>query len=474
MKRMTLSSFVAIVLALFSLIITSIVATITLARPQTETMLAVPGTMTHQGFLTEGGNPVSGTVALRFGLYSGPSGGSPLWEETHSTVAITDGYYTVMLGSLTPLTPSLFSSPTRYLQVSANTGAGYINLPHQLLSSVPYAFYANQADVAPWSGLTGVPAGFADGNDGVEYHNVIVVATSGGDFTSVAAALKSISGSSASNRYLVWVAPGVYTETALSSIPAYVHLKGAGPNATVITANRSSGTPGNAAATIDLLENSAISDLTVRNTGTGTYAITLYSTLTTRATRVDNVIAEANGAGGVGHYAVFLNDAELTIQDSILRASGATGFGTGVNAALGIVNISGGFPQPLIKGSVLIGGSSDVHGMSCAGNTGTGFAIQGTNSSPQVFESYLCGDRRGVFMGTAGNTRLHHSQLWVSSTAGSFMVETTSAATVLIVNSGVFYVGNKYTGTGGLVCVNSYLANYTPASNGTTSGTACN
>src|SRR5438270_13821129 len=44
------------------------------------------------------------------------------------------------------------------------------------------------------------------------YRNVVVVATSGGDFDSVQKALNSITDNSATNPYLVWVAPGIYTE----------------------------------------------------------------------------------------------------------------------------------------------------------------------------------------------------------------------------------------------------------------------
>ncbi len=468
-------SFLAFGLALLSIVFSSLV----LARPQSQALAGAPGTMTHQGFLVDNGTPVNSTVALKFGIYSASSGGSPLWEETYNSVTVAEGYYTVMLGSQTPLTAGLFSSTTRYLQVSANTGGGYVDLPRQALSSVPYAFQASQADTAnaaPWSGLTGVPAGFADGidNEGGDYEHVITVSPSGGDFTSVAAALSSISGSSSTNRYLVWVGPGVYTETALSSVPAYVHLKGAGPNATVVTSSRTSGSPGNAAATVDLLEDSAIRDMTVRNTGTGTFGLALYSAQTSRDTTVDNVVAEANGVGGVGHYAAYLNDAELTIRDSILRASGATGFVTGINAAVGIVNIAGGFPQPLIENSLLTGGNNNANGLTCAGNTGTGFGIQAVNASPLVLNSYICGDRRGIFLGTNGNAHIHHSEVWASSTGGSFLLETTSSATVVLTHSGVFYAGNKFTGTGGLVCTYNYKANYTAATDGTTSGTACN
>jgi hypothetical protein len=513
--------------------------TIALARPAQVGSALPPGQMTHQGYLVQDNQPISGTVALRFGIYPTGSGGAALWEETHNSVPVNSGYYAVTLGATTPLTAGLFSDPVRYLQVSVDLGVGFTELPRQQLTSVPYAFQAAVADYAdnagqavqaatagqasvalsatlaasadyaiaagfatsstvaalatqataastagsaatassaPWSGLTGVPAGFADDIDdtGGAYHHVIVVSPSGGDYTSVSDALASISGSSAESRYLVWVGPGVYTETTLLTVPSYVHLQGAGRNATRITGNRTSGSPNTAAAIVELVENSRISDIAIRNISTGTFGIGIYSTSASRATVADNVMVEATGSGGVGHYALYLNDAEIVVHNSILRASGAVGFGTSVNAAIGIVNISGGFPRPLIQGSWLYGGNGDSNGLSCAGNSGTGFAVQGVNAAPDIFESYLCGDRRTVFMGTNGQVRIHRSDLWVSSTAGSFMVETTSSATVLVVTSGVFYAGNKFTGTGGLVCTHNYLSNYTAASDGSTSGTACN
>lgn len=304
--------------------------------------------------------------------------------------------------------------------------------------------------------------------------NVIVVATSQGDFTSVVAALDSITDASLNNPYLVWVGPGTYTESSLVQVKSHVHLQGAGPNATRIESSRSASSPGSSAATLQLDELGRVSDLTVRNSGTGTYSIAIYSAQTTRDAVVANVVAEVNGNGGTGHYAAYLNDAEVTIRDSLLRASGATGFGTGVNAGVGIVNISGGFPQPRIENSLLIGGNSNPNGLSCAGNTGTGFGIQAVNAAPQVWNSYICGDRRGIFLGTNGTARLHHSEVWASSTGGTFLLESTSSAAIVITHSGVFYAGNKHTGTGGLVCTHNHLANYTPASDGTTAATACN
>lgn len=301
---------------------------------------------------------------------------------------------------------------------------------------------------------------------------VVIVGKSNADFTSVAAALNSITDASATNRYLVWVAPGTYTETDLVQVTGYVHLQGAGANATVIQSTRSSASPTSAAATVQLDDNARLSDLTVRNTGSGTFRIGVYSNGATRAAVVADSVIEAIGIGNVANYAVYLNDAEPTLERSRLTASGAVGFGTSFNAALGIVNVSGGFPQPLIVSSQLLGGNGTLS--SCAGNSGTGFAIQGVNAAPLVRDSLLCGDRRGIFLGTAGLAQIVGSQVAVSGSSGSFLFETTAGAQVAIATSSVWYVGNKHTGTGGLSCVHAYRSNYTPVSDGTTPATACN
>jgi hypothetical protein len=459
-----------IALLVAALVGTALVGLTRSAAGQAALQAGAPGVVSYQGFLQDGANqPFSGTTTISFAIYATSNGGSALWQETQSNVTVSDGFFSVLLGSVTPFTTAAFNEPDRYLQVTVDLGAGATTLPRQRIAAVPYALHAQEAASVPWSGITGVPSDL-----GGSYENVLVVAKSGGDYTSVAAALAATSSASPANRYLVWVAPGVYTETELSQVRQYVHLRGAGPNVTVVTSTRSGATPGNAAATAQLDDNGLISDITIRNTGTGTFGIGIWSSDATRTTRIDNVVAEATGAGGTGHYAVYLNDSEPTISGSRLRASGATGFGTGVNAALGIVNVSGGFPQPLIENSTLLGGSPTLDEKSCAGNTGTGFGIQYVNAAPTVRESFVCGDHRAIFGGSNGITRVEHSKLWVSGTGSAFMIETTASATITIANSGVFYVGNKHTGTGNMTCVHSYLANYTPASDGASAATACN
>lgn len=473
----------------------------------------VPGLISYQGFLADGnGDPVAdGSYPMEFAIYDAASSGTLIWAESHSSVTVGGGFFAVLLGGGScsngcPLDADTFATASRYLQVSADTGSGLTTFPRQRLASVPYALQAEYAATSPWDGLTGVPAGFADGVDddtlgalscsldqipkwngsawvcaadeaggGAGYDNVITVAASGGDFTSVAPALASITDSSSTNRYLVRVMPGVYTETDLVVVKAYVHVRGSGPNATVITSSRTGGSPGNGSATVDLLDNGRISDITVRNTGTGTFGIALYSAETTRAAVVDNVVAEAIGAGGTGHYAAYWNDAEAIIRNSTLFAGGATGFGTAVNAAFGSVNIAGGFPMALIENSILMGGSAS-NLENCNDNTGTGFGMQLSNSTPLVRTSYICGGHRGVAVYTNGNPQIQNSSVKVSSTGSAFLFEISAAGSISAANSGISYVGNKFTGAGtGLRCVHNYnLGTWAALSNGTTSGTACN
>ncbi len=150
--------------------------------------LAVPVEMVHQGRLFDSSAvPLDGTHDLTLGLYAAPAGGTPVWTDTFST-GFDDGYFTVRLGSGTPLDPDDFDTDELYLALTVDSGA---ELPtRHKLSSVPWAFHAQTAtsvsggvvdatevringttvidSTGPdvdWSDLTGIPTGFADGVD---------------------------------------------------------------------------------------------------------------------------------------------------------------------------------------------------------------------------------------------------------------------------------------------------------------------
>jgi ABC-type antimicrobial peptide transport system permease subunit len=66
------------------------------------TSYAVPMTMGYQGHLTDSkGDPVNGNADITFKIYSVSSGGSHVWTETHNSVEVTDGIFSVILTGLT-------------------------------------------------------------------------------------------------------------------------------------------------------------------------------------------------------------------------------------------------------------------------------------------------------------------------------------------------------------------------------------
>jgi len=106
---------------------------------------AVPQTINYQGYLTDsGGTPVDGTVQMTFRIYDVATGGIALWTETQSSVTVSDGIYSVVLGSVTPI--SLSFDTQYFLGIEVETDGEMI--PRQALTSVGYAFSSNMADTA--------------------------------------------------------------------------------------------------------------------------------------------------------------------------------------------------------------------------------------------------------------------------------------------------------------------------------------
>src|SRR3990172_4794795 len=91
----------------------------------------------------------------------------------------------------------------------------------------------------------------------------VVVATSGGDYTSVSAALAAIS-PTAADPYVIDVMPGTYIENI--TMKSYVHLRGAGREVTAIQ----SPSPRSNVIYLSYLTNTAISGFTIRG---GLYGI---------------------------------------------------------------------------------------------------------------------------------------------------------------------------------------------------------
>lgn len=118
-----------------------------------------PRTISYQGFLKDGtGKPVTTPMNLAFRIYSSTrSTSGPIWNE-NQRVVLTNGVYSVLLGSLTPLDALLFDIPY-FLGVSV--GGGNELTPRQPLTSTPYAFRASLSDKVSTSSqiVSTVPTG---------------------------------------------------------------------------------------------------------------------------------------------------------------------------------------------------------------------------------------------------------------------------------------------------------------------------
>jgi hypothetical protein len=173
---------------------------------------------TYQGRLTQSGVPVNEPVDLVFRLYAALSGGSPIDTESLPGVNVEDGLVTVQLD----FGAAAFDGSERWLEIEVD---GDILSPRQLLRAAPYALFALGGNEGPqgepgpqgdpgdpgppgppgttsWTGLTDIPAGFADNMDN----------DSGGDITGVMAGAGliggAVSGDAAVSLSSVGAAPG--------------------------------------------------------------------------------------------------------------------------------------------------------------------------------------------------------------------------------------------------------------------------
>lgn len=117
----------------------------------------------YQGALFNGGVAVDEPCDMEFRLFDEEFVGGQIGAtETLLAVVVDAGLFTAALD----FGASPFEGAERWLEVSVRRPAGvggYVTLsPRQRLTAAPYALYALRA---PWAGLLGVPAGFADGID---------------------------------------------------------------------------------------------------------------------------------------------------------------------------------------------------------------------------------------------------------------------------------------------------------------------
>ncbi len=124
-----------------------------------------PKIMSYQGRATDASDdPVAdGLHTVAFDVYNHPTVGTRLWGEV-TTVTTTDGLFTHLLGSVTPIPESYFHTyDGLYLQV---TFEGQVQLPRTQFTSAGYAFHVQSIHNAEGGNIRGYLAifdAFADG-----------------------------------------------------------------------------------------------------------------------------------------------------------------------------------------------------------------------------------------------------------------------------------------------------------------------
>ncbi|RKZ29751.1 hypothetical protein DRQ33_08520 [bacterium] len=107
----------------------------------------VPKLLNYQGKITDAsGVALDGSYDIVFRIYDVETGGTPIWEESHSgvdAILVTNGLFDVQLGTITNLTIAF--DDTYWIELEVG---GEVLTPRERLVAVPYAFRAVIADSA--------------------------------------------------------------------------------------------------------------------------------------------------------------------------------------------------------------------------------------------------------------------------------------------------------------------------------------
>lgn len=120
----------------------------------------VPALINYQGYLTgSNGQPLTGDYDMVFTIYDHPTESAELnivWQESHTgpyQVSVTDGQFTVLLGSVAALDDAVFAEPERYLGIIVGTDPEIT--PRARLGSAPYSMRVETVDGASGGNIFG-------------------------------------------------------------------------------------------------------------------------------------------------------------------------------------------------------------------------------------------------------------------------------------------------------------------------------
>jgi hypothetical protein len=443
-----------------------------------------PRTMSYQGHLLDDqGDPVpDASYQMQFSLWDSDSDGTRLWGPEPHTVAVSDGFFAVVLGTTDPIDEDTLET-NLYLEIVVE---GETLSPRQQLASVAFALsathattstYASQAGAVAWDDIVGIPDGFADDVDNVgggvgSYENVVVVAKSGGDYSSIQSAINSIADADAENPYLVWVAPGVYTQTVVMT--SHIHIHGAGQGATII----SSTIGGESQATLVLTSNTSVRELTVVNTGDDSTHIALLAPAGTDAVLVRDVTAQATGdtsgenraicVTGSGTDVVLQNVTALGSGDSVSKGAQALVVDSGATATLRGGSYTSKHGSTTVSGGAIVVGLKSTSAATLRGERvtllaeyprGSGAAlVVGVGSEATLRDSSCIADGISLSspatgVGNSGALTMHNVKVVGHNSTGNNYGLRNSGGTAEITHSALVGSTNSVIQTGGTITV---------------------
>ena len=123
----------------------------------------VPGFLTHQGRISNASSGwPSGLEDMEFALYTQETDGDSIWSETLGVV-INNGYYSVALGTVTPLEQSFFDGSELWLGITYGDN-GEMS-PRTRVITVPYAMRAGVATELDQDTVDGYLADYVTNDD---------------------------------------------------------------------------------------------------------------------------------------------------------------------------------------------------------------------------------------------------------------------------------------------------------------------
>lgn len=114
---------------------------------------AIPQLMNYQGVLTDAsGDPVTTPTDMVFAIWNDRVAGDSLWSETQLVTPDTNGLFSVLLGSVSPI-PDSSLADSAFLSLKVNTDPEMA--PRTALASVAYAYRVNSLEGAKGGELIG-------------------------------------------------------------------------------------------------------------------------------------------------------------------------------------------------------------------------------------------------------------------------------------------------------------------------------